>query len=132
MRAATTSNLLYYNSSSGEITEWGSTVGKVVAAGVVASTGTADKEFGANTSKSSTGEYLIEFTSGFSTVNDYAVNMMAIEDSATSPSRNFKVYVKQNSRNTGNVTVLTADDDNGGSDDVPTDHPFYYSIISLV
>ena len=126
IRPITSSNLLHYNATSGEITT--SSVGKVVAAGVVASTGTAVKQFGANTSKSSTGDYTITFATPFASGNHYVVNLTAIEDT---PTRNFKVYVKDGSRGTHTVNVLTADDSTG-SDDTLADHPFCYSIISLV
>ena len=119
IRPITSSNLLHYNATSGEITT--SSVGKVVAAGVVASTGTAVKQFGANTSKSATGDYTIEFDTTFALANNYSVNLTAIEDDC-------RVYVKDGSRTDATMNVLTIDD----SIDTLTDHPFCYSIISLV
>jgi len=128
IRSAVASNLLYYNEGSGEITE--TAIGKVVAAGVVARTGTAVQEFGAFTTKVGTGEYLIEFETTFGSADDYSVKLTAIEDGAVSPARNFKVYVKAGSRTEARVNVLTADDSTG-SDDTLTDHPFCYSIIKI-
>jgi len=122
IRSAAASNLLYYNEGSGEITE--TAIGKVVAAGVVNSDGSADKEFGANTEKLTDGDYTITFDTTFGSADDYSVNLTAIEDGA---ARDFKVYVKDGSRTVGSVNVLTVDD----SIDTRTDHPFCYSIIKI-
>ena len=129
IRSATASNLLHSNITSGEITQ--SAIGKVVAAGVVNSDGSAVKQFGATTSRPATGDYTITFTTAFASGDDYVVNLAAVEDDAATPARNFKVYVKNGSRAAATVNVLTANDSTA-SDDTLTNHPFCYSIISLV
>jgi len=129
IRSATASNLLHSNITSGEITQ--SAIGKVVAAGVVNSDGSVEKQFGASIEKPATGDYTITFDTPFASGDDYVVNLAAVEDDAATPARNFKVYVKNGSRGTHTVNVLTANDSTA-SDDTLTNHPFCYSIISLV